>query len=247
MNKKYLIFIFIFVTLLIFNSRCYASSINEIKDCIVTVEPKMSDGTLEITYEITLKILELNRDSLQYIYLDAPNSLFKSLTALSDNIKSINKYKMKSIKIFLDREYYEGEEIAIKYSIEQYSMYNISWGKCKYLFIPESFTDSKINNITVRWNLNDVIYSNASSQDGNYLIWNKIDNDKYVKIKVDYDKTSFSNLNKLRQRKYIFTTGKVIFVFVVIIILACVACILGYSHVHVNNVRKFRFYRYYIR
>ena len=60
MKKRYLIFIvlFIFFIIVTINNKSYAADLDRIVNYNVTVEPRMNDGTLDITYAITWKVLD---------------------------------------------------------------------------------------------------------------------------------------------------------------------------------------------
>lgn len=206
MNKKkiLLILLFIFVIMLIINTKCYATDLDEIVNYEVIVEPRMSDGTLDITYEITWKVLDSTTEGpLEWVQIGTPNANFDTPTALTKNIKGIAKYNGSYVKIIFDKKYYAGEQVTFKYKIHQSYMYKISWGKCKYSFTPAWFTDAKVDSLTVKWNKDAVKSSNSNIKEDNYLVWHKTNMAKGEKIKVDvkYDKSAFGYLNEYKQSK----------------------------------------------
>ena len=80
-------------------------------------------------------------------------------------------------------------------------MYKISSDKCTYSFTPAWFTDSKVDQLTVKWNIDKVNTSNSNSKEDNYLIWNKTNMAKGEKITADleYKKSAFSYLDERKQ------------------------------------------------
>lgn len=208
MKKKLLFTILfaIFAIILMGSSKCYAQDLDRITDYIVTVDPRMNDGTLDITYEIAWKVLDSTSEGpLEWVQIGTPNENFDTSTALTSNIKSISKYSGSYVKIVFDRKYYAGEEIRFKYRIHQSYMYNISWGKCKYSFTPAWFTDAKVDRLTIKWNQDQVKSSSSkSSKEENYLVWKKFNLNKGEKytINIKYDKSAFSGLSETKQSKY---------------------------------------------
>lgn len=204
MKKKYLLIVLIFIAILVvgFNTKSYASDLDRIVNYVVTVDPRMNDGTLDIIYEITWKVLDSTTEGpLEWVQIGTPNSNFDTPTALTDNINSITKYNGSYVKIVFNKAYYEGEQVTFKYKIHQSYMYKISWGKCKYSFTPAWFTNAKIDSMTVKWNKDSVKSSNAKSKEDNYLVWKKTNMAKGEKltINVKYNKSAFSSLKTYNQ------------------------------------------------
>ncbi len=199
MKKTYTILSIILIILAIFtiNTTSYADT-DEITNYVVTVEPRMNDGSLDITYEITWKVLDsITQGPLEWVQIGTPNESFDSEKALTSNIKDIKKYNGAFVKITFDRPYNSNEEITFKYSIHQRRMYKTSWGNCKYEFTPAWFTDIRIDNLTIKWNKDQVKKSNKNKQEDNYLIWNKKNLSKGAKVtaNITYSKKAFGSLS----------------------------------------------------
>lgn len=95
MKKKYILLVLLFLIgiILIFNTKSYSADLDEIINYIVTVDPRMNDGTLDITYEITWKVLDSSKEGpLRWVQIGTPNSNFDNPTALTNNIQSISRY-----------------------------------------------------------------------------------------------------------------------------------------------------------
>lgn len=183
-------------------NKCQAADLDEIVNYIVTVDPRMNDGSLDITYEITWKVLDSTTEGpLEWVKIGTPNENFNSPTALTKNIKSITKYSGSYVKIVFDKKYYAGETITFKYSIHQTHMYKISGSSCNYEFTPAWFTDSKVDNLMIKWNGDKVAKSNNKSKEDNYLVWSKSNMSKGSKLtaSIKYDKSAFSSLSTSKQ------------------------------------------------
>lgn len=207
MKKKYFfIILFAFVAILTISPKNYAKDLDEIVNYNVTVEPRMSDGTLDIIYQITWKVLDSTSEGpLEWVKIGTQNDKFDTPIALTKNIKSIEPYTYNGsyVKIVFDKKYYAGEQITFKYKIHQSYMYKLSFGKCKYSFTPAWFKDAKVDNMTVKWNMNEVESCNTRKKEGKYLVWNKTNMNKgeKLKVKVDYNTSDFGYLSKYQQSK----------------------------------------------
>ena len=232
MKKRYILFIIlgILFCLLGFPEKSYATDLDRIINYEITVDPNMNDGSLDIIYEITWKVLDsTTQGPLEWVEIGTPNQYFTNPVALSSNIKSISKYNYSSVKVVFDKKYYAGENITFKYKIHQPYMYKISGGKCNYEFTPAWFTETNVDNLTVKWNKDKVVKSDSKSQEDNYLVWNKKNMGKGSKmtVKVKYNKNSFSYLDSTRQNKtsdegVMRTISRIIVVIVVIVILTLI-------------------------
>lgn len=237
--KKFLIILILMIAgILFFNNKSYAADLDEIKNYVVTVEPRMNDGSLDITYEITWKVLDSTTEGpLQWVKIGTANSKFDTLQAMTSNIKSISQYSDSYVKIVFDRSYYAGEEITFKYSLHQSYMYTLSWGNCKYSFTPAWFTDAKIDCMTIRWNSDGVKSSNKKSKDGAYYVWSKTNMSKGEKMtaKVTYKKEAFTNLNKYKQSRNVkSSSGSSVIIYIIFIVVAVLLSMFGrgnyYTH-----------------
>ncbi len=230
MKKKYIIFIilFAFVMLLAISPKCSADDMDEIVDYEVVVEPRMNDGSLDITYKITWKVLDSTTEGpLEWVQIGTPNSHFENPTALTDNIRSITAYNGSYVKIVFNKKYYAGEEITFRYKIHQSYMYEISGNTCKYSFTPAWFTDIKIDKITVKWNKDSVKFSNSKAKVDNYLVWSKKNMAKGEKIKINvkYSKSAFGYLNESKQSKNIINSSNSYNPVIILIILIVISVI----------------------
>lgn len=206
MKKKILfilvLFLISFACLFIENKAYATTDLDEIENYIVTVDPRMTDGTLDITYEITWKVLDSTTEGpLSWVQIGTPNQNFDNATAITSNIKRISKYNGSYVKIEFDRNYYAGDEILFKYKIHQQYMYKIKGSKVSYDFTPAWFTDAEVKKMQIRWNAQDVTKSDESLTYGNYLIWNKSNMSKGEKLSasVEYNESAFTALDANKQ------------------------------------------------
>lgn len=204
MRKKFFICIFICAILcfLSFSIKSYAADLDRITNYEVTVDPRMNDGTLDITYKITWKVLDSTTEGpLEWVQIGTPNSNFDNPTALTKNIKSISKYNGSYVRIDFDKAYHQGQFVTFKYSIHQSSMHKKSFSNCNFSFTPAWFTDIKIDKMTIKWNADEVTKNNADATEGKYLVWRKSDMQKGEKLTADvtYKKDSFATLTTSTQ------------------------------------------------
>lgn len=235
MKRKVLLIFVLFLVgacLFIGNKTFAATNLDEIESYIITVDPRMTDGTLDITYEIKWKVLDSTTEGpLSWVQIGTPNQNFDTATAITSNIKSISKYKGSYVKIEFYRSYYASETVHFKYSIHQSYMYELDGNKVTYDFTPAWFTDAEIVQMQIRWNASDVTESDNSSVDGNYLVWSKSNMAKGAKlsISVEYDESSFtaldankqsSNVIELDDEALIFAIAMVVFIMIISMLIA---------------------------
>ena len=205
MRKVIFLISLLFILIIGFGfSNTYAADLDEIVNYTVTVEPRMSDGTLDITYEVTWKVLNSTKEGpLTWVKIGTPNSKFDSPTALTSNIKSISKYEGSYVKIVLNKEYYAGEQLTFRYKIHQSYMYTLNNGNCEYSFTPAWFTDARVDQMTILWNGDNVKSSNSTLKEGKYLMWYKTNMSKGQKMTADvkYEESAFTTLDSNKQSK----------------------------------------------
>ncbi len=227
MKKIYFLFSIIFVILFlgVFQSTTYAVDLDQIENMTVTIDPRMNDASLDIQYEITWKVLNSTIEGpLTWVQIGTPNSSFDHATAISDNIKKIQKYNSGNyVRIDFKKSYQAGESVTFRYTIHQPNMCRVSGSKCKFEFTPAWFTDIKVDNLTIRWNAESVTKSDNKSKEDNYLVWNKKNMKKGEKLtaKIEYNKSSFSAIKtrvETSKKGNGVLIGFIIFLIVVIVI-----------------------------
>lgn len=230
-NKKCILIILIGIALfaiLSINKKTYATDSDKIESFKITVDPRMEDGSLDITYEVKWKVLDTSQEGpLEWVQIGAPNEYFDKVTALSSNISRIGQYNGSYVKIIFTQPYEEGETVTFKYSIHQPYMYKLSGSKCKYEFTPAWFPECKVDAVTIRWNKDKVKKSNTKIVEDNYLVWTKGNLEKGEKVhaEVTYKKKAFAYLDKNKQISNLSSntssgSTRVIVCIVVIVVLA---------------------------
>lgn len=267
MNYKRILVIIISAIIIIFmaffTNKNYAVDLDEIENYVITVDPRMNDGSLDITYEITWKVLDSTTEGpLTWVEIGTANPNFDSLQARTKNIKKIAPSKQSYVRIDFNRSYHAGEEVTFKYSLHQSYMYTISGNNCKYNFTPAWFKDAKTKNMTIRWNSDGIKSSNKKTIEDGYYIWNKKDIAKGKKMtaKVTYKKYAFSNLNEFKQVKNVryknynnynssFTFNNFCFIIFIIIVSIALIGILNrgnyYSHSGFGGLGYYDNYHYH--
>jgi len=142
-----------------------ASYLDEIQVYNITVDMR-ADGTMDIVYHFEWKVLDDRSEGpLEWVKIGIPNETCDSITALSDNIRSIDYYYDGGdyVRIDFDRSYYKDEIISFDFSIHQIRMYTLDYeqNRCTYDFTPGWFDDIEVKSYLLRWNSNEVIDSNA--------------------------------------------------------------------------------------
>ena len=205
MKKKHIflfLFIIFFVPLLMSNKIYATDALDEIEEYTVTVDPRMTDGTLDITYTITWKVLDSTTEGpLEFVTIGTPNSNFDTATAISNNIKTISKYNSSYVKIVFKKSYSAGEEFTFRYSIHQSYMYELNNSKVEYEFTPAWFSDIEVKKLTIRWNSDEVIKSDSDRESGGYLVWTETDMSAGEKLTatVKYNEDAFTALDASEQ------------------------------------------------
>lgn len=234
MKKIKLLFGSFFILLVLFglSRNVLAADLDRILNYVITVDPRMNDGTLDITYEITWKVLDSTTEGpLSWVKIGTPNEYFDDATALTKNIKKIVK-NGSYVRIDFKKEYEAGEQLTFKYSIHQMYVHSIFGSKCRYNFTPAWFTDAKVDNLKIRWNASDVESHDATNKEDNYLVWTSKDLAKGEKltINVEYDELSFGNLKTYKKSDVYnsYTSGSAIMIYIgIIIIVTIISCFTG--------------------
>ena len=146
--------------------------IDEIHNYEITVNPN-SDGTLDMEVYIRWEVINDKIDGpLTWIKVGIPNKFVSNIKSLTSNIDDIYYYSDGGsyIRLDLDRGYYAGEILDLKYSYTQARMYFLQDDECYYDYNPGWFDDIYVETAIVRWNAEGVIDANCSTiVDGYYI------------------------------------------------------------------------------
>lgn len=209
------------------------------------------DATVDISYHIDWKVLESDSAGpLSWVKIGIPNSHTLEYDSLSDTAEFV--YPMSDggtyMRVDLDRNYYEGEVVSFDFKIKQDYLYEVdklTEGETVYSFTPGWFDDIRVDNITVKWNMDKAVaWSPSCDMDGGYLIWNSsLGAGDKLKISVTYPNDAYGfDLTHVEEKTtpvdVVATVIGVIFVLIfsigmyavpIIIIVAIVRSIKGYS------------------
>lgn len=187
-------FIFILVT------PVYASApTDEILNYDIMVEVN-DDATLDIYYYISWKVLDSDAlGPLEWVQVGIPNRHTVYCQALSSSISSIRTTSSGGyyVRVDLDRKYYEGEVVDFSFKINQDNMYEVDKlkeGYTVYTFTPGWFDDINVDNMTIRWNMDNVDSFTPNCEiDNGQLVWSTPLNkgDKYT-VSVGYPNDAYA-------------------------------------------------------
>ena len=202
-TSKYIKIFFLIALLLIFisllSNTSYAKNLDEIENYDITITPNKKDGSLDILYKITWKVLDSTTEGpLTWVMIGVPNENFSNLSKVDGNIKSISKYGTEYVRIDFNKAYKKGEELTFSYKFHQKNMYTISGDTVKYTFWPAWFEEAEIKNLKITWDGTGSSEDDSTTKDGKNLIWHKsnMQNGETLKINVSYPVSYFSNINQ---------------------------------------------------
>lgn len=202
MKKKISIFLSSILIILLLSVPISAFAItseplDEIQLYEIQIDPRI-DGTLDMKYKIVWKVLDSTSEGpLQWIKIGIPNSHVDEIVGLTDNIYEIREYEEGSntyIRIDLDRDYKEGEELTIEYSIHQSYMYIVEEEShlIRYSFTAGWFPETNVKNMKILWNANNVIESTGNRQENGYYIWeDSLAMDQRFNVSIKYNQEVF--------------------------------------------------------
>lgn len=219
-----IIILFILSIFLIYNSNIETKAsygLDQIDYYEIKIDTR-NDGTLDMHFKITWTVLDSNSEGpLEWIKIGIPNCYVDEIKAISNNIDSIYYYSSGGayIRIDLDRKYYEGETLNIEFTTHQSRLYNLSEQSCYYLYKPGWFNEIRVTQAKILWNKNNVTDHNATTIEGDYLVWEQALNyGETINIRIVYDKASFVNLSYdlIYSDSYLTAKDKRIIMYVII-------------------------------
>ena len=126
------------------------SPTDEIEHFRITVDVQ-EDASLKMTYHIDWKVLDDEEyGPLEWVDIGMPNANHSDVTALGSSIDHI-KDNGRSLAIYLDRSYYEGEVASFEFSFTQDHMYQIDrfvQGETVFAFTPAWFDGIEISSLS---------------------------------------------------------------------------------------------------
>jgi len=184
--------------------------LDEIQSYRIEVD-MLDNGNAEITYTFDWKVLDSDSEGpLEYLFVGVPNRHIDEITALTDNIKSI-EYTSSSdngsghfVRIDFHRSYYKDEEFTFAFKINQGYLYTLNDDNTvTFGFTPGWFDNIAIKDLTVLWNGNYVVSNNSQNTDeNNRLVWQtslEAGESEKISCEVVYQQNRFAELSPDRQ------------------------------------------------
>lgn len=176
-----------------------AEALDEILEYRITVDVN-DDGTLTMLYHFNWKVLDSDSEGpLSWLRIGIPNSNCISYKALTDNITGISYSSSGGsyLRLDLDREYYEGEELTFEFELVQdymYEMNRFTEGETYYEFTPGWF-DARVDSLIIKWNSENVksVSPACLLREDGYYTWETSlsENDTYT-VSVVYPNETYS-------------------------------------------------------
>jgi hypothetical protein len=176
-----------------------AEALDEILEYRITVDVN-TDGTLTMLYHFDWRVLDSDSEGpLSWLLIGIPNSNFVSYKALTDNIRDIS-YSSNGgsyLRLDLDRDYYEGEELSFEFELVQdymYEMNRMAEGETYYEFTPGWF-DARVDKLVIKWNSENVKSVSPACllrEDGYYTWETSLGSNETYTVSVVYPNESYS-------------------------------------------------------
>ena len=175
-----------------------ADALDEILEYRITVDVN-ADGTLTMLYHFDWKVLDSDSEGpLSWLRIGIPNSNFVSYKALTDNISYISYDPSGGsyLRLDLDRDYYEGEELTFEFELVQdymYEMDRFAEGETYYEFTPGWF-DARVDKLVIRWNSENAKSATPANKliDGYYTWETSLSENETYTVSVVYPNESYS-------------------------------------------------------
>ena len=215
---------------MLFQYSVSADALDEIQNYEITVDMR-SDGTMDMAYHLEWKVLDDSSEGpLDWVKIGVANQYVDEIEAVSDNISSVGFMGDGGayIRVDLDRSYYAGEIVTFDFKIHQSYMYTLDYDAnlCSYDFEPGWFDEIDVKSMTIRWEKENVLDSDAQDSDEYYLIWNSsLAAGSHYPIHVSYTMGVFETSDDMQYTPYTeesdsgATAAFVIFFILVVVII----------------------------
>jgi hypothetical protein len=195
--KKIQVVLFLFIFILIFKERLYATSFGNFGDVekyVITVNA-LKDGSIDMLYNISLKVTS---DNVEKIKVRLPQGN-PSIINFNTNIISNIEFSYRQANITLKKAYNEGSKINFNFSINLKNVYkyNEKKGIVVYRIMIGEIKNFTNKDITVNWSKNGVYFQGRGKEEGNYYVWQQ----QYSLLR------SFQVMIQYKEDKFNFTTG----------------------------------------
>ncbi|MCQ2399606.1 MAG: hypothetical protein MJ072_03775, partial [Clostridia bacterium] len=175
-------------------------------------------------------------EPLTWVKIGVPNRFVDGFTPLSSTISEMSYYSENGAFIRIDfyRAYYADDIVDFSFKIHQERIFTVNdVGQVTYRFIPGWFPEIKVENLTVKWEKSDWVYTNSDSSDDNYLIWTaSLDFNEQIQVDVSYEKSKFPNIDLSKSysdetvnvwETVFFIAMPILFILVVFVIVVIIA------------------------
>ena len=193
----------IFIILLLFISFTLVSCdeefvpLDKIHEYTIKVDPN-KDGTLNINYYIKWEVLEEGDGGVDFITVGVANRFVENIKGLTNNIKKIHysSENGSTVQIDFKNTYHKGDIFTVSFSIRQKRIFTLNNNQVEYSFKPGWFEEIQVEKLTLYWNKDGVVKTNATEESGNYYKWTEsLDYNETIKTNLVYDKSYFETLN----------------------------------------------------
>lgn len=176
-----------------------SSAQDEIKDYEIKVDVN-EDGSLNMFYKITWHVISNGSEGpLDWVEIGIPNRNVDNIlwdTSVIKRAEYFNDAGGDYIRIDFNRGYEDGEEVTFEYYFTQYNVFTKRDDFVSYEFTPGWFDDIPVDNLTVRWNGENVlsagVETGAELIDG-YYTWNRsLAPGERLTLNVVYDKDAYN-------------------------------------------------------
>lgn len=216
--KKLSALLFTLAVMILPVSLVEAKPLDEIINYDITAEV-LDDSSVDLTYNISWKVLDSDSEGpLSWVKIGIPNKHCNFTLALSDNIDNITTdYSSGTyVKVYFDREYYKDEVVNFSYKVNMNNMYyyDPDQGYATYTFTPGWFDGINVDNLTIRWNSDNIdTFTPSCQMEGGYHTWNSSlsSNEKYT-VTVTYpgDAYAFTVFEKEDSNDYVYSEHSLI-------------------------------------
>ena len=165
-----------------FNTRA-SNNLDYIRDYTITVDPYFTDGSMEITYDITWEVLDSESEGpLEWVKIGIANASVEEIKPLTDNIKKCSYYDNNGeyVRVDFKDSYEAGEVVHFSFKIRQHRLYTANSEHRIYSFTPGWFNEIEIGQINVYWS-KEKIYNYSGSTNLNVLA----DSEEYYHFSAD--------------------------------------------------------------
>ncbi len=213
MKKRIVSLVFIVIIVFSLSSICvFANSDYSYNDLDyidlyeIWVNPR-KDGSLDMEYHIVWTVLDSYSDGpLSWVKIGIPNKYVNDIVSHSDCIYDIYYYSDEGsyIRIDLDRDYYKGESVDLRFSFNLTRMYHLYEDEVYFDFAPGYFENILVGKCNFYWNSNSVKNVNDDKSyytevDGYYLWSGFLYYGETYRINVTYNKDNFDELSSNKQ------------------------------------------------